>query len=226
MERFSVMMVVCLLAGLSECKSGCKDNQTQITMPDIVTTNSPATQPSGEPTIYTVLEDLGALEKKLATTVRALEETNKKLEASEKKLTTSGCIFYRKPNRRWHHWSSKCSLLSCVQKCSVQHWRTLQPNHRSVFGYFTAPVQGVYYFTFSSFYWGGDGTTGGSLYRNSQRLVSWYGHAPNHPLSGSNTAILHLQVGDHVNVRLWKGLRISDNVNKYSTFSGFLLFPV
>lgn len=118
MERFSVMMVVCLLAGLSECKSGCKDNQTQITMPDIVTTNSPATQPSGEPTIYTVLEDLGALEKKLATTVRALEETNKKLEASEKKLsaldsTVTGLCSVNQGNTIYYTKQLLCGAILC-----------------------------------------------------------------------------------------------------------------
>ncbi|KAK2899962.1 hypothetical protein Q8A73_013091 [Channa argus] len=41
-----------------------------------------------KPPIYTVLKELGAMEEKLAATIRALEETNKKLEATEKKLST------------------------------------------------------------------------------------------------------------------------------------------
>uniref|UniRef100_A0A8P4GLX2 C1q domain-containing protein n=1 Tax=Dicentrarchus labrax TaxID=13489 RepID=A0A8P4GLX2_DICLA len=67
---------------------------------------------------------------------------------------------------------------------------------------------------------------GGSLYRNENKIVSWYNVNQNHPSSGSNSAILQLQVGDYVNVRLWHNRVISDNVNKYSTFSGFLLFAV
>lgn len=65
-----------------------------------------------------------------------------------------------------------------------------------------------------------------SLYKNGNQIVSWYVTNSNHASSGSNSAVLHLQVGDNVNVRLWNNRRISDNTNKYSSFSGFLLFPV
>lgn len=105
-----MMIVVCLLAGQTECQAGDEGNQTQINelthendtwvekdaslslnqgleMPDILTTNSTPTKPRCEPPIYTVLQELGALKERLATTARALEETNKKLEASEKKVT-------------------------------------------------------------------------------------------------------------------------------------------
>ena len=94
-------------------------------------------------------------------------------------------------------------------------------------GYFTAPVRGVYYFSFTSFWWGANpGSCGGSLYKNGNKVVSWYVTNSNHASSGSNSAVLQLQVGDNVNVRLWNNRRISDNGNKYSSFSGFLLFPV
>lgn len=110
MESFSVMLAVCLLAGLSECQA--EENQTQVTElthedladgwvqkdviqdlnqgleePATLRANSTGTHPKCEPLIFTVLKDLGALQEKLAATVRALEETNKKLEASEKKLS-------------------------------------------------------------------------------------------------------------------------------------------
>uniref|UniRef100_A0A3Q1FRQ0 C1q domain-containing protein n=1 Tax=Acanthochromis polyacanthus TaxID=80966 RepID=A0A3Q1FRQ0_9TELE len=94
-------------------------------------------------------------------------------------------------------------------------------------GYFIAPVRGVYYFSFNFFCWTQPTKTcGGSLYHNGNRMVSWYGYSRYNPSSGSNSAVLLLQVGDHVNVRLWADMVVSDNVNKYSTFSGFLLFPV
>uniref|UniRef100_A0A4W6EIG8 C1q domain-containing protein n=1 Tax=Lates calcarifer TaxID=8187 RepID=A0A4W6EIG8_LATCA len=94
-------------------------------------------------------------------------------------------------------------------------------------GYFTAPVQGIYYFSFSSFCWPPpEGTCGGNLYQNGNQIVSWYGFSQNHPTSVSNSAILQLQVGDNVNVCLWSNQMINDNVNRYSTFSGFLIFSV
>lgn len=107
-----MLMVVCLLAGLSECLAGENGNQTQVTevtnedvaetsiendaihnlnqgleAPAVLASNSTGTQSRCEPPIYTVLKQLGALEERLSATVRALEETNKKLEASEKKLS-------------------------------------------------------------------------------------------------------------------------------------------
>ncbi|KAK0152818.1 Complement C1q-like protein 4 [Merluccius polli] len=41
----------------------------------------------------------------------------------------------------------------------------------------------------------------------------------------SNTVILHLDVGDEVCVRLDGGKVHGGNTNKYSTFSGFLIYP-
>lgn len=98
-----MMMAVCLLAGLSVCPTRIEGNQTQInesTHEDklvendaiqnlnqgLETTDSP-THSSCEPPIYTVLKDLGALQERLAATVKALEDTNKKLEDSERKLS-------------------------------------------------------------------------------------------------------------------------------------------
>lgn len=94
-----------------------------------------------------------------------------------------------------------------------------------IIGYFTAPVSGVYYFSFTSFFWGGKGTTSGSLYHNGHAVVSWYSQISPYPTSGSNSAFLLLRAGDKVNVCLWPNAKLSDNVNKYSSFSGVLLFP-
>ncbi|XP_023130807.2 complement C1q-like protein 2 [Amphiprion ocellaris] len=94
-------------------------------------------------------------------------------------------------------------------------------------GFFTAPVRGVYYFTFTFFCWAqSQQTCGGSLYHNGNKMTSWYGFSRSNPSSGSNNAILLLQAGDHVNVRLWADRVVSDNVNRYSTFSGFLLYSM
>lgn len=93
-------------------------------------------------------------------------------------------------------------------------------------GYFTAPVQGVYYFTFTSHCWHGNEDCGSSLLLNENKVVSWYGSDDHNPQSGSNSAVLQLQVGDNVSVRVWHNRRISDNHNRYCSFSGFWLFPL
>uniref|UniRef100_A0A8C9X0W1 C1q domain-containing protein n=1 Tax=Sander lucioperca TaxID=283035 RepID=A0A8C9X0W1_SANLU len=254
METFSVIMVVCLLASLSECQTGGENNQTNITRltHEDLEDNSVEKDPSCEPPIYTVLKELGALGERLTATVTAMEETNKKLEANEKKLTAldrrvtelsavdqGNTIYYTKYSRFYpsgHHrvaFSATLGEEGTIGPVNILYalvYRNVLSNigghYSPVTGYFTAPVQGVYYFTYTSFFWGGDGTSGGSLYQNGNHIVSWYGHAPSHPITGSNSAILQLQVGDNVNVRLWGDRRISDNVNKYSSFSGYLLFPV
>ncbi|XP_073331692.1 complement C1q-like protein 2 [Pagrus major] len=263
MENISVLMVVCLLAGLSECLAGEKGTQTQVTeltnedvadtsvendaihnlnqgleTPAVLTTNSTGTQPRCEPPIYTVLKQLGALEERLAATVRALEETNKKLEASEKKLSALNStvteLSAEDKGRPRVAFSAALPVDGTIGPADVLYslvYRHVLSNigghYNTHTGYFTAPVQGVYYFTFTSFCWAlNPGSCGGSLYKNGDRVVSWYDLNNNHPSSGSNSAVLQLQVGDKVNVRLWNNMRISDNGNKYSSFSGFLLFPV
>ena len=90
-------------------------------------------------------------------------------------------------------------------------------------GMFTALVRGIYHFTFTAFDWD---VTGGSLTKNGQKIVSWYDNGKGSANPSSNSATLMLEVGEQVNVMLWKGLQISDNVNHYSSFSGFLLFPM
>ncbi|XP_032355229.1 complement C1q-like protein 2 [Etheostoma spectabile] len=262
METISVMMVVCLLAGLSECQTGGENNQTKITglthedlednsvekdafqnsnqgleTPAILTTKTTTTQPSCEPPIYTVLKELGALEERLAATVTAMEETNKKLEANEKKLTAlDGRVTELSAVDQGHHrvaFSATLGNDGIIGPVNIDYslvYRNVLSNigghYNPVTGFFTAPVQGVYYFTYTSFSWAGSGTSGGSLYQNGNKIVSWYGHAPTNELTGSNSAILQLQVGDYVNVRLWRDMKISENGNNYCSFSGYLLFPV
>ncbi|XP_034005966.1 cerebellin 11 isoform X1 [Trematomus bernacchii] len=298
MERLSVTMVVWLLAA-SQCQAGGIDNLNQeanneihannrvetdslqilnqgLEAPVILTTNSTETLPSCERPIYTVLKELGALEEKLAATVRTLEETNKKLEASEKKLSaldsrvtelstvdqgrprvafsaalpvdgTIGplnvlyTLVYKRVlsniGERYSPVSGQYSMSYNFTLSTYNHTtygRIAGLIHKLLFfsslsfstGYFTATVQGVYYFTFTSFCWAGNEDCGSSLFLNENQVVSWYGSDDHNPQSGSNSAVLQLQVGDNVSVRVWHNRRISDNVNKYCSFSGFWLFPL
>ncbi|KAI4808619.1 hypothetical protein KUCAC02_000672 [Chaenocephalus aceratus] len=259
MERLSVTMVVWLLAA-SQCQAGGIDHLNKeanneihannraetdslqivnqgLEAPVILTTNSTETLPSCERPIYTVLKELGALEEKLAATVRTLEETNKKLEASEKKLsdldsrvTELSTVDQGKPRVAF---SAALPVDGTIGPLNVHYtlvYKRVLSNigerYSPVSGYFTAPVQGVYYFTFTSFCWAGNENCGSSLFLNENQVVSWYGSDDHNPQSGSNSAVVQLQVGDNVSVRVWHNSRISDNVNKYCSFSGFWLFPL
>ncbi|XP_059210669.1 complement C1q-like protein 2 [Centropristis striata] len=250
MERLAVMMVVCLLAGLSGCQAQVEDNQmAELTdeslekegekeeAPAVLEMSPTAAEPSSEPTIYTALKQLEALEERLAANERALEETNEKLEASERKvsefestMTQMSAMRQGQPRVAFSVALPVSGTIGPVNILYSLVYKTILYNtgghYSPITGYFTAPVAGVYYFAFNSFDWGSDVTTGGSLYRNDNRITSWYAQGGGHLASGSNCAVLQLRAGDHVNIRLWESRRISDNGNNYSTFSGFLLFTV
>uniref|UniRef100_A0A3P9PS62 Complement C1q tumor necrosis factor-related protein 3-like n=1 Tax=Poecilia reticulata TaxID=8081 RepID=A0A3P9PS62_POERE len=92
-------------------------------------------------------------------------------------------------------------------------------------GIFTAPVKGVYYFSFS----GHNHSTqpmGLQLMKNGEQMVTVYNHAAgNRPETATNGMTLQLEVGDQVYVRLMENTWIFDNYNDHGTFIGHLLFP-
>ncbi|XP_030644613.1 complement C1q tumor necrosis factor-related protein 3-like [Chanos chanos] len=96
-------------------------------------------------------------------------------------------------------------------------------------GIFTAPVKGVYYFTFTTYAWAKEADIGVSLYKNHQQvLLVWeFQDKGDNEDFASNSATLLLEKGDTVYMRLPSGLQVTSNQNtNLSTFSGFLLFPM
>lgn len=93
-------------------------------------------------------------------------------------------------------------------------------------GTFTAPVRGVYFFSFTA----SDylkGYMGLSLYRNNQPIVfSLDLNAHGGYASTSNAVALQLHRGDRVGLRLPASYRLYDDSRNFSIFSGFLLFPL
>ncbi|XP_078029407.1 complement C1q-like protein 2 isoform X1 [Epinephelus lanceolatus] len=93
-------------------------------------------------------------------------------------------------------------------------------------GIFTAPVRGVYYFSFSGHHQS-TRTMGLQLMKNGVHMVSVWNHAAgNRHETATNGMTLQLEVGDHVYMRLWVHTWIFDNDNNHSTFIGHLLFPL
>ncbi|XP_053716045.1 cerebellin 11 [Synchiropus splendidus] len=92
-------------------------------------------------------------------------------------------------------------------------------------GVFTAPVEGLYYFSFSTY---GYNThlVGAILMKNNERQTSTYESASmDGSDSSTNSAVLHLAAGDRVYVELWDNARVFDNLNAHTTFAGFLIYP-
>uniref|UniRef100_A0A3Q1IJE1 C1q domain-containing protein n=1 Tax=Anabas testudineus TaxID=64144 RepID=A0A3Q1IJE1_ANATE len=93
-------------------------------------------------------------------------------------------------------------------------------------GVFTAPVRGVYFFSFTA----ADylkGYMGLYLYRNNQPIIfnldlnDHGGYA-----SMSNGVALKLEEGDRVRLSLPASYRLYDDSRNFSVFSGFLLFAL
>uniref|UniRef100_A0A3Q4BTU4 C1q domain-containing protein n=1 Tax=Mola mola TaxID=94237 RepID=A0A3Q4BTU4_MOLML len=93
-------------------------------------------------------------------------------------------------------------------------------------GIFTAPVKGVYYFSFSGHNFSSK-PMGLRLMKNGQSVVMVYNHSFGERFeTATNGMTLELTVGDQVYMRLSTNTWIFDNVNNHSTFIGHLLFPV
>ncbi|XP_031440610.1 complement C1q-like protein 2 [Clupea harengus] len=94
-------------------------------------------------------------------------------------------------------------------------------------GSFTAPVKGIYFFSFSTFGYH-NFLSGAILTKNGQYMVSSYDPPATGDTgdTGGNSVILQLEAGEKVTMRLWKNSQVFDNLNGHNTFSGFLLFPL
>ncbi|XP_056095235.1 complement C1q-like protein 4 [Rhinichthys klamathensis goyatoka] len=93
-------------------------------------------------------------------------------------------------------------------------------------GKFTCPLPGIYFFTYHVLMRGGDGTSmWADLKKNGQVRASAIAQDADQNYDyASNSVILHLDVGDEVCVQLDGGKVHGGNTNKYSTFSGFLIY--
>lgn len=91
-------------------------------------------------------------------------------------------------------------------------------------GIFTAPVKGVYFFRFTVCGVQSSHSLGGFLYKNNEKIVSvgqWRSHR-----YASNAAVLQLEMGDVVSMKLLPGYTIYDSADNLSSFSGFLIYPL
>ncbi|KAL1272042.1 hypothetical protein QQF64_031058 [Cirrhinus molitorella] len=96
-----------------------------------------------------------------------------------------------------------------------------------VTGVFKAPVKGVYYFRYSGSAFSSH-DMGLSIFKGTTRFVSSYEYnsGERNDLM-SNGAVMELNVGEEVHMRLWiRSWIFVDRRYNYSTFTGYLLYPL
>ncbi|CAM4589882.1 unnamed protein product [Leuciscus chuanchicus] len=92
-------------------------------------------------------------------------------------------------------------------------------------GIFTAPIKGAYYFRFYAHSHGGT-TMAVSLLKNGETQCSVFAWKPVSNGNGSNGVVLTLEIGDKISTQLWKNTWVYDDPASYTSFSGFLIFPL
>ncbi|XP_048012521.1 uncharacterized protein LOC125245796 [Megalobrama amblycephala] len=200
----------------------------------------------GIPDIHAALRELTATVTEQKSNIRALEtqlreqqtfilkELNKKNEEISN-LTLSQVEELRKENRD-REIAFSAALMESGGGFIGPFTTHITLIYRNVFtnignaynpitGIFTAPLKGAYMFRISVY--GRDGTTSTAvIFKNGDFVVVAHDIKARDPANSSNGAVLILEVGDVVYVKLWSGTRIYDNLNNHNTFSGYLLFPL
>ncbi|XP_077358737.1 C1q-related factor-like [Festucalex cinctus] len=99
-------------------------------------------------------------------------------------------------------------------------------NYDGATGKFTCKIAGTYFFIYNVLMRGGDGTSmWADLLKNALVRASAIAQDQDQSYDyASNSVILHLDAGDEVYVKLDGGKAHGGNSNKYSTFSGFILY--
>ncbi|KAL6489740.1 hypothetical protein MHYP_G00000850 [Metynnis hypsauchen] len=157
-----------------------------------------------------IVEELAKL-KNMEERLRTLEETvqNQRvlMEQLQKEMASSNL----------------CSVTSpLIYKKVVTNYGN---GYDSDTGIFTAPLKGVYYFRFYAHSHTGI-KMAVSLYKNDKVQCSVFSVKPLSNGNASNGIVLILDKGDQIYTKLWNQTRVYDDPASYTSFGGFLLFPL
>ncbi len=94
-----------------------------------------------------------------------------------------------------------------------------------IVGVFTAPIKGAYYFRFYGHCHGGT-TMAVSLLKNGATQCSLFAWKPVSNGNASNGVVLTLEIGDQISTQLWANTWVYDDSASYTSFGGFLIFPL
>ncbi|KAK7168506.1 hypothetical protein R3I93_004730 [Phoxinus phoxinus] len=179
-----------------------------------------------------LLKELGALKEKLKATetqLKALDsqqELMSRLANSEAKIEEIKMENQGRPKVAFSASLGSNGFYGPVNTDSTLVYKRVFINvgdaYNQATGIFTAPVQGVYYFSFF-YHCGTDHATGLILYRNGMRQAyTHHNKSNNSPENGGNGLTLLLDKWDQIYIVLEKSKWIWD-VSNVTVFSGFLI---
>ncbi|XP_050950022.1 cerebellin 13 [Labeo rohita] len=166
------------------------------------------------------LEELKKENQVLRTFTKASSDKLKSIQAENKAKKVAFSVgLLASGSQSFGPFDTRKTLL--YQKIFTNVGNAYDPNT----GTFTAPVNGVYFFRFYV-HAHTPNQMAVSLHKNDQLQCSVYSLKPESNANGSNGVVLSLQKGDEVYTQLWENSWVFDDGNSYTSFSGFLLFPV
>uniref|UniRef100_A0A4W5MEE4 Cerebellin 6 n=1 Tax=Hucho hucho TaxID=62062 RepID=A0A4W5MEE4_9TELE len=185
-------------------------------------------QGSCYPDLCKLLKDFGVMEEKLRTTVEKLGVMETRLKVNENQLEE--LKNYKRKEVIFSAALGGNGHTGPIDHDTTLIYKVVITNIGSAYnpstGVFTAPIAGVYYFSFF-YHAGGSQTKHIALFKNGQHVASSSDHqsSSDGADNGANAVTLQLEVGDQVFIRLMANTHVWDSVN-HTTFSGFLLKQV
>ncbi|XP_010867741.4 complement C1q-like protein 2 [Esox lucius] len=177
------------------------------------------------PDMCKLIEDFGAMEEKLRTTVEKLRAVEIKLKVTQYQLEE-----LKNKGKTKVIFSAAIGGYGAIgpfNHVTTLIYKTVITNIGSAYnpstGVFVAPVRGVYHFTFF-YHAGGNLRKEIDLFKNEQLIAAAADHASNADTAdnGGNAVSLQLEVGDRVYISLSANTYVWDSIG-LTTFSGFLL---
>ncbi|KAL6489716.1 hypothetical protein MHYP_G00000610 [Metynnis hypsauchen] len=162
------------------------------------------------------VKKLQDLEKRLKNVEETLEEMKKE---KEKKVAFSASLLASGEGHTGPMKSVTSPLI--YKKVFSNYGNGYSPDS----GVFTAPIKGVYFFRFYAHCQGGT-KMAVSLYRNDESQCSVFSWKPTHNGNATNGTVLTLEKGDRIYTKLWDETWVFDDPEGYTSFSGFLIFPL
>uniref|UniRef100_A0A3B5LJC9 C1q domain-containing protein n=1 Tax=Xiphophorus couchianus TaxID=32473 RepID=A0A3B5LJC9_9TELE len=204
---FSVWLLVCFC--------GLTLGQNVFTQTDVATETG-----SCFPDMCKFLKEFGAMKAKLEAVETNLKEKSEVLELKKKDATI---IAFSAATGGSGHIGPFDTDTTLIYRKLIINVGNAYNQHT---GIFSAPVPGIYYFTYF-YHAGGSQVVNLSLMKNNEEVVTTYDHKTSHDVAdnGGNAALLQLQQGDQVYVQLVENTHIWGGSHG-TTFSGYLLHQV